>query len=106
MLTIDRRMGEAVYLNDNELKLTAVDQNARSVNFALDGNIVRLKHGQRVKHGVVEIVLLSIYDSNRVQFGFNGPRSVVILRGELYHKGNKLAYVDNATKQFPSGDFE
>ena len=99
MLIIDRKIGEDIYVGNK--KISVIDIKDRSVIVTVEKKTMRIKHGQSIMIGNTEM-LLSEYFNHKVRLGFDGPRSTTILRGELYeNKNNK--YIDNSTKQFPSG---
>ena len=102
MLTIYRFLEESIYIGDKKMTLKGIQD--RSVIVEIDKKTFRIKHGQNISIGTTDIFLLKMLGENKVEFGFEGPRSTNILRGELYEKGN-IKYIDNSTKQFPSGDF-
>ena len=102
MLTIDRRLNECIYVGNTKIEI--LDIKERDVLIEIDDKTIRLKHGQNIRIGDTEVFMLRKLRSG-VQLGFDGPRSTTILRGELYEKGKGLKYIDNSTKQFPSGNF-
>lgn len=106
MLTIDRKLNQSVYINDLKVKVTDIKKSERSVVLKIDdAKEIRIKSSQSTEIGESEVYLIKVISINKVRLGFEGDMDVKVLREELYHNDNQLKYVDNATKQFPSGDF-
>ncbi len=101
MLTIYRKLNESIYIGDKKIVLIDIKNRSAVINF--DEKNVRIKHGQHISIGTTDLYVLKVMDK-KIEFGFDGPRTTTILRGELYEKGS-AKYIDNSTKQFPSGDF-
>ena len=99
MLTIDRKKGESVFIGDDELKVKEVHSDNVIVEFKKQ--IYRVRSGQSVSVGRVELFMFKRFN-DKVRLGFDGPRELYILRKELYDKSS-TKYIDNSTKQFPSG---
>lgn len=106
MLSIDREIGEKVYIGDVELEVVGILE--RSALIRIGEKSYTIKSGSSLTFDVTEIFYFKNFNNQKtVRLGFDGPRSVTILRGELYNKkkDKQPKYIDNATKQFPSGDF-
>lgn len=104
MLKISRGKGQSVYVNDTKITLTEIDGNFITLTIN-DKNPIQLSREQRFLVERTEVLYSSKF-RNSILLGFDADRSITILREELYHNKNPLKYVDNSTKQFPSGDFE
>ena len=99
MLTIDRRMNDTVYIGDK--KITVVSITEQSFVMLYDNKNFRIKRGQSITIDNTEVFFNKQFN-DKIRIGFDGPRTVRILRGELYNKDSQM-FVDNSTKQFPSG---
>lgn len=102
MLTVDRKIGESVHVG--RTVIVVKDIKDRSVLVEVGDLEYRIKHGQSVKIGDAEVFLIKFFN-NKVRLGFSAHRSIRILRSELLDEGESLKYIDNSTKQFPSGDY-
>lgn len=106
MLIIDRNSGESIFLGENELKVLDIKTAERSVLISYAGKQYRIKTGTNVQLDQTLVHLHNVFN-NKAKFGFDAPRSIRILRGELLDKeGSQPRNIDNSTKQFPSGEFK
>lgn len=101
MLTIDREIDKAVYIGHTRVTICEVQN--RSVTLLVKDREVNIKHGQSEKIEGIEVYLSRVINPEKVRLGFEGPRNISILRSELYEDENNMKFIDNSTKQFPSG---
>ena len=99
MLVIGRKIGGEIYIGNE--KLTVIDIKPDNFVIEFGGNQHRINRGMSVSLGETEVFFSKQYN-DKILIAFDGPRTTRILRGEIYSKDSQ-AFIDNSTKQFPSG---
>lgn len=101
MLTIYRKVNNSIYIGNKKMTVEVIGD--REVTLKYDNKTFSIKHGTHKTVDNVNVYLLTMMKvEKKIVLGFEGDRSIRIMRGELYEKGS-TKYIDNSTKTFPSG---